>query len=44
MGTTSLSSIDELRFRLRGSVHEPGDSAHADARTPSRSWTHPGVV
>jgi FAD/FMN-containing dehydrogenase len=33
MSTTPLTSMDELRLRLRGGVHEPGDARYADACT-----------
>ncbi len=33
MQTLTTRSIDELRFRLAGGVHEPGDAAYDDART-----------
>jgi FAD/FMN-containing dehydrogenase len=34
MSTTELvSRIDELRFRLQGGVHEPGDAYYEDTRT-----------
>ena len=35
MSETSLlaSALDELRFRLQGGVHEPGDAAYDDACT-----------
>ena len=33
MQTLSTSAIDELRFRLRGGVHEPGDPVYDDTCT-----------
>jgi FAD/FMN-containing dehydrogenase len=30
---TATSSVDELRFRLHGGLHEPGDPFYEDART-----------
>src|SRR6188472_3361890 len=31
--STLTTSVDELRFRLRGGLHEPGDSYYEDSRT-----------
>jgi len=33
MSLTTPTAADELRFRLRGGLHEPGDPAYADACT-----------
>ncbi len=33
MSTTEITPVDELRFRLRGGLHEPGDPAYAEACT-----------
>jgi len=33
MTSTTSTSADELRFRLRGALHEPGDPEYADACT-----------
>src|SRR5262245_8853738 len=31
--TTLTSSVDELRFRLQGGLHEPGDASYEDTCT-----------
>ena len=46
MTTTQPSDLDELRFRLRGGVHIPGDDAYDDACTLFNSMiaTRPRLV